>query len=178
MGIGIRPDEKDDAAIEDRKITDDPQHGLLLRADDVRRANKFCGAPELGMHASGCHLCGGFPAAHQSPCVSIRSCPGFNRQRFACKHRLIEQDRPIDQVHIGSNHPAERQLHQIATHQLRRRYRLPSSVTPDGSIQGEPRLQGKESGLGAAFLEVGQSCIEDQETGDDRGLEDTLCSTT
>jgi hypothetical protein len=64
-------------------------------------------------------------------------------------------------MHVGSNHAAQRQLQKIATHQLCGRHSLPDPVTPDGGIEGEPRFQGKESSLGAAFLEVSQCRVED-----------------
>ena len=67
MKPGIRPDEKDDAAIEDGKIAHDPQHGLLLRADNVRGADKFRRTPEFGVNARSCYFGRGLAAPHQRP---------------------------------------------------------------------------------------------------------------
>jgi len=71
----------------------------------------------------------------------INAWTSFDGQRFAGKHGLIEQDRSPDQMHIRRNHAAERQLDEIATHQLCSRYCLPYSITLDVGIQGETRVQ-------------------------------------
>jgi hypothetical protein len=104
---GIRPHKKDDSTIEDRKITHDSQHSLLLRTYNVRGTDKFRGTAKLGVNAGSCNFRRRFTAPHECPCIGIHPWASFDGQGFACEHRLIEQDRSSDQVHIGRNHSSQ-----------------------------------------------------------------------
>jgi hypothetical protein len=170
MCIGIASDEKDDGAVENRQVSHNSEYGFLLRTDHVRGTDKLRRTAEFGANASRRdHRCR-LTTPDQSSSKRVYARASINGQRFARKHRLIEQDGSLDQVHIGRNHAAERQFHEIATHQLSCRYGLPSFVASDRSIQGKAGLQGSQGCLGTTLLQIGQRCIEDQEGRDNRRL--------
>ena len=108
MKPGIGSDEDDDAAIEDGEVTHDPQHSLLLGTDDVRSANHLRCTPEFGADPRGGYDSCGFAAPHQGTCIRIHTWSGFDGQRLASEHRLIEQDRPVEQLHVRRHNAAER----------------------------------------------------------------------
>jgi hypothetical protein len=83
---------------------------------------------------------------------------------------LIEQNRSLDQVHIGCDDATEGQFNNVAAHQVSRWHRLPLSVAPNRRIQGEPRFQGLQGGLGMALLKIGKARIKNEEAGDDGSL--------
>jgi hypothetical protein len=142
--------------------THDPQDCVLLRTDNVRRADKLRRATELGMCAGCRNLRRRFTAPYQCACIGIRASASFSWQRLACEHRLVEQDRAVKQMDVGRNHSAERQLHQIAAYQLFGRYGLPNTITSDRSIESQALFQCGKRRLGAPFLKVAQRRIEDQ----------------
>ena len=90
MSEGVGADEKNNATIENRQVSHDPEHGLLLGTYHVRGADKFCGTSKLRLNASGSHLCRSFTTPHERPCIGIHSGTRFEGQRFACKHGLVQ----------------------------------------------------------------------------------------
>ena len=84
----------------------------------MRSSNQFGRAAEFCVNAGSGYLCSGFAAPHQGPGVGIRPGASLYGQGFSGEHRLIELDGSIDNVHIRRNHTTQRQLYQIATHQL------------------------------------------------------------
>ena len=71
---------------------------------------------------------------------------------------------PVGQAHVGGNHGAERQFHDVARHQFGRGHRRPGTIAPDRRIQRQPRLQRGKRRLSAPFLEEPESRVEDQQS--------------
>ena len=136
----------------------------------MRSANKFRRAAEFCTGACSCDDCRCFTAPYQSSCVGVHTSACFNGQGFAREHRLVKLHRPTGQVHIGCNHSAQRQLHQVATYQFRGRYSLPHAIALHRSIECETRLQGRQGCLGTALLEKSKCGIENQQSRDDQRL--------
>jgi hypothetical protein len=134
-------------------------------------ANEFGGAAKFGPHASRRNLRLGLATPNQRARKGLNTGSGFDRHRFASKHGLVEKNFAVCKLHIRRDHPTQRQLHQIARHQLRGWRGLPHPVPFDRGGQREPRLQRGKRRLGAAFLEESERGVEHQEKGDDRCLD-------
>ena len=74
-------------------------------------------------------------------------------------------------MHVGADDAAERQLHNVARHQLGGGHVGPGAVTPRARPQRQPRFQRVDRRLGAAFLDQAERGIEHQQHGDDAGLD-------
>jgi len=116
-------------------------------------ADQLGSAPEFGARAGrrDFRLC--FPAADQGAREGLKTGAGFDRDRFAGQHGLVEQDFSTRELHVGRYYAAERELHQVPRHKVRRGHSFPGAVASHGRGQREARFQGRESCLGAALLE-------------------------
>jgi hypothetical protein len=113
----------------------------------------------------------GFAASDQRPRIGLRAGARLDGHRFAGKHRLVEQHFSPVESHVRRDHAAERELHHVPGHQIGGGDGLPGTIAPDGRVQREPRFEGGEGRLRAAFLEQSESRVEHQEAGDDRRLD-------
>ena len=125
--------------------------------------NEFRRAAKLGAGPRSRYDSGGLAAPHQSPCKRVSAGTCVNGEGFARKHRLVELNRPAGQVHIRGHDSAKRQLHLVAAHQFRRWYCLPFAVPLDRGVECQTRFESSESCQGAAFLEVSQSRVENEQ---------------
>jgi hypothetical protein len=73
-------------------------------------------------------------------------------------------------MHVCGDHATQRELDQIAAYQFRGRYSFPNAIALDRGVEGEPRFQCRQGGLGAPLLEVGKRSIEYQQGRNDRSL--------
>ena len=71
-------------------------------------ANQLCGASELGASSRRRDAGHSLAAAHQRPGIRLESRTRFGGDRFTGEHGLIEQDIPLNNLHVGGNHTAER----------------------------------------------------------------------
>ena len=111
-------DEKGgNTAIDEGKVAYHPEDRLLLRAFDMGGAHQFGGASEFAARARRGDFGDGLAALHQRPGIGLVAWTGFDRQRLAGDHRLVEQHAPRDQADIGGDHGAETELDNIAGHQ-------------------------------------------------------------
>lgn len=94
----------------------------------------------------------------------------FDRHRFAREHRLVEQHVSRSQLGVRRDHAAERELDDIPRNEPVGRERGPGAVTADGGGHCQPRLQGFQGLLGAAFLDQPDDRVEQQQAGDDSCL--------
>jgi hypothetical protein len=106
---------------------------------------------------------GGLAAPHQSPCKRVCAGACVNGEGFACKHRLIELNRPTRQVHIRSHDAAKRQLHQVAAYQFRRGHSLPLAVSVDRGVERQTGFESSKGGLSATLLEVSECRVENEQ---------------
>ena len=97
-------------------------------------AHEFGGATEKGCRSGGGDNGDGFAAAHQRAGIGELADAGFNRNRLAGQHRLIEHDRALDNAHIGGNDGGQRQLHDIVGDQERGRQLGPAPVAPRSAL--------------------------------------------
>ena len=125
-------------AVEQRQIAHDTQNGLLLRAFNLRALNEFGRPSEFGPCPRSNDFSDGFPASYQSACIGLRARPGLDRQGLAREHGLIDQDRSIEDAHVGRDDGAERQLDQITRHERSRRNRRPTPVPLHGCDERQP----------------------------------------
>jgi hypothetical protein len=107
----------------------------------VGRANEFGGATKLGACSRRRDLCLGLTAPNQCPRKGLNTRAGFDRHGFAGEHRLVDQNFTGGELHIGRNHAAKRELHQIARRQVRCGHRFPHAVALDRGGKCEARLQ-------------------------------------
>jgi hypothetical protein len=108
---------------------------------------------------------------NQGPRERLDPGAGFDRYGFASQHGSIEQDVPARELYIGRNHAAQRELHDVTRDQFDGGHGLPCAVAPDGCVQRQPQFQGGESRLRAALLERSKQRVEDEKSGDNRGLD-------
>ncbi len=80
--------------------------------------NKLRGTTKLRARSGRCHLRNRLASPYQRPCIGLEVRASFDGDGFAGEHGLIEQNRSLNQAHVGGNHGAERQLHDVARHQL------------------------------------------------------------
>ena len=106
--VGIGHEHHDDCAVERREIAHHPENRLLLRTDDMRGADEFGGASELGARSGRRNFGDCLAAPYQCARKGLRASPGLDRDRFACEHRLIEQDLPaIRRTSAATTPPSE-----------------------------------------------------------------------
>jgi len=103
---------------EHHEIAHHMQHSLLLGTYDMSIQNKLCGTTKLCARSGRCHLGNRLASPHQCPCIGLEVRASFDGDGFAGEHGLIEQNRSLSQAHVGGNHGAERQFHDVARHQL------------------------------------------------------------
>ena len=115
---GIGDQHHDDDAVEHGEIAHHAQHRLLLRADDMGGAHELRGAAELGARSGRRDLRHRLAAPYQRSGEGLDARAGFDGNRFAGEHGLVEQDFSPGECHIRRDHAAERQLHHVARHQL------------------------------------------------------------
>ena len=131
--MGIRHEQANDDAIEDRKISHHAHDCFLLSTFDMGGADEFGGVSEL----RACPRSGDdrrcFAAPHQRPRISLQARSSFNGDGLAGEHGLIQQDRSFDQLYVSCNHATKRKLHGVTRYEFRSGYDLPNSIAPDGS---------------------------------------------
>ncbi len=125
-------------------------------------------APELRARAGRRDLRQRFTAPDEHSGKGVEAGAGFGGHGLAGEHGLIDKDGSCDQSHIGRNDGAERQLDQVAFHQVRGRQRLPDAVASHRCRHRQARLQGVERRLGASLLEKPKARVENQEKRDGR----------
>ena len=157
------------AAVEHRQIAHHAEHGLLLGTYDMRIEHKFRGTTELRACSGRCHLRNRLASPDHRPCIGLEVRAGFDGDGFAGEHGLINLNRSLRQADVGGNHGPERQLHDVARHQLGGGQIRPDAIPPDRRRQRQPRLQGGKGCLGTPLLEESERGVEHQQTGDDRG---------
>ena len=74
------------------EIAHHAQNRLLLRAHDMGGADELRGAAELGARAGRRDLRHRLAAPHQRPGIGLHARAGFDGDRFAGEHGLVEQD--------------------------------------------------------------------------------------
>ena len=119
--VGIGHQHHDDHAIERGEIAHHAENRLLLRTYDMGGADEFRGAAELGARSGRRDLRHCLAPTYQRPGECLDARAGFDGDRFAGEHGLVEQDFPPGEFHIRRDHATERQLHQIARAPARRR---------------------------------------------------------
>jgi hypothetical protein len=87
--------------------------------------------------------------------------PGFHGQRLTGQHRLVEQHFAEVDAHVGRNHAAKRQHHDIAGRDLFGRQIAPSAVAAHACPQRQPRFQRQHGCLRAALVEQAEPGVED-----------------
>ena len=90
--VGIGDQHHDDDAVERGEIAHHAQNRLLLGAHDMRGADEFRGAAELGARSGRRDLRHRLAPAHQRSGKGLHARAGFDGHRFAGKHGLVEQD--------------------------------------------------------------------------------------
>jgi len=101
--VGIDPNQKDETGVGDRQVAHDPKHSLLLGTDHMGSLNQLRRAAKLGMSARGGHPGRRFAPPYRCTGIGVGAGAGFHRQGFASRHRLIQQDGPIQQIHVRRN---------------------------------------------------------------------------
>jgi hypothetical protein len=170
MGVGHQQHDED--AVEQREVAHHAQHRGLLRTHDMGGKNEFRGAAEPGARSGSRDFRHRLAASHQRSGIGLNAGTRFDGYRLAREHRLVEEDFSRGKARIGSDDGTQRQLHHIAGHQFDRWYGCPFAVPVDGCVEREPRLQRGEGRLSATFLKQPQRGVEQQERGDDRGLDE------
>ena len=132
---------------------------------------QFRRTSELGASAGRRNLSHGFAAPHQCPGESLKASASLDGYRFSGEHGLVEQDRALDQTHVGSDHRTQRKLDDVPRDQLSGWNDLPGTVTPYRRVQREPRLQGGKRRLRTSLLNKSQGSVEQQQTRNDGGLD-------
>jgi hypothetical protein len=84
---------------------------------------------------------------------------------------LIEQDGAVDQTHISRDDRTQRQFYDIAANQSGGGDRAPRPISPHRCNQRQPRLESVQRGLRPALLDKAERGVEDQQKGDDAGLD-------
>ena len=152
-----------------REISHHAEHGLLLGTYDMCLEHKLRGTTELRACSGRCHLRNRLASPDHRPCIGLEVRAGFDGDGFAGKHGLINLNRSLSQAHVGRNHGSERQLHDVARHQLGGGQIRPDAIPPNRRSERQPRLQGGKGCLGTPLLEESERGVEHQQTRDDRG---------
>ena len=63
-------------------------------------------------------------------------------------------------MHIRGDHTTERQLHQVATYQFRRRHSFPSAISLDRGVERQAGFESGKGGLSTTLLEIGKRRVE------------------
>jgi hypothetical protein len=108
MSQRIRHQQEDQDAIEHREIAHHLQHRLLLRTDDMSRANQLSRATKLGADARRRDFRDRLASLHQRAGKGLKSRPGFGANGFTGEHGLIEQDIPVGELYVRRYNAAER----------------------------------------------------------------------
>jgi len=74
----------------------------------MRRAYQFRSVPEFGSWPSLDYLRGSLASPHECTCIGFYARGRLDRHRFTRKHRLIEENGPVHDLHIRGYHRSER----------------------------------------------------------------------
>ncbi len=132
MGVCNQQDDED--TVYHGEVAHHAQNRFLLGTFDVGRADQFRGASKLCARPGCRDLRDCFAAPHQCSRVCFKTGASFDRNGFACEHGLVKQHRSLDQAHVGGNHGAERQLHNISDYQFGGGNGLPGVIALDCGI--------------------------------------------
>ena len=126
------------------------------------------GLAEEGAGADRGHLADPLAPAHHRAGIGGGFGACFDRHRFAGQHRLVQQQVAGEDAQIGRHDAAERELHDVAGHQVGGRGVDPGIVAAHPHARHQALLEQFEGGVATDFLHHGEADVKQQQRADHR----------